>query len=59
LLHIEAFEHFQGVPAIIVPDNLKSAVVRAAFSPSEPTTLNRSYRELARHYQFKVAPTPP
>jgi transposase len=59
LLHIEAFEYFQGVPAIIVPDNLKSAVVRAAFSPSEPTTLNRSYRELARHYNFKIAPTPP
>lgn len=59
LLHIEAFEHFAGVPAFVVPDNLKSAVVRAAFSPSEPTTLNRSYRELARHYGFKIAPTPP
>ena len=59
VLHIEAFEHFHGVPAICVPDNLKSAVVRAAFSPSDPTTLNRSYRELARHYKFKIAPTPP
>lgn len=59
LLHMEAFEHFGGVPAVIVPDNLKSAVIRAAFSPSEPTTLNRSYRELARHYGFKIAPTPP
>jgi transposase len=58
-LHIEAFEHFQGVVAIVVPDNLKSAVTRAAFTPSEPTTLNRSYRELARHYMFKIAPTPP
>ena len=58
-LHMEAFEHFGGVPAIVVPDNLKSAVIRAAFSPSEPTTLNRSYRELARHYGFKIAPTPP
>jgi transposase len=59
LLHIEAFEHFQGVPAVVVPDNLKSAVIRAAFTPSEPSTLNRSYRELARHYKFKIAPTPP
>jgi len=58
-LHIEAFEHFQGVPAVVVPDNLKPAVIRAAFSPSEPTSLNRSYRELARHYKFKIAPTPP
>ena len=58
-LHIEAFEHFGGVPEVLVPDNLKSAVVRAAFAPSDPTTLNRSYRELARHYGFKIAPTPP
>jgi hypothetical protein len=35
-------------------------VVRAAFSVSgPPTELNRSYRELARHYSFKVDPTPP
>lgn len=59
LLHIEAFEHFQGVPAVGVPDNLKSVVIRAAFTPSEPSRLNRSYRELARHYKFKIAPTPP
>ena len=25
---------------------------------SEPSVLNRSYRELARHYGFKVDPTP-
>lgn len=58
-LHAEAFEHFGGVPEVIVPDNLKSAVIRAAFSPSDPTALNRSYRELARHYGFKISPTPP
>ena len=58
-LHVEAFEHFQGAAAIVVPDNLKSAVIQAAFTPSEPTTLNRSYRELARHYKFRIAPTPP
>jgi transposase len=58
-LHVEAFEHFGGVPEVVVPDNLKSAVVRAAFAPSDETTLNRSYRELARHYGFKISPTPP
>jgi transposase len=58
-LHVEAFEWFGGVPEVVVPDNLKSAVIRAAFAPSDPTTLNRSYRELARHYGFKIAPTPP
>lgn len=58
-LHTEAFEWFGGVPEVVVPDNLKSAVIHAAFAPSDPTTLNRSYRELARHYGFKIAPTPP
>ncbi len=58
-LHVEAFDWFGGVPEVVVPDNLKSAVIRAAFAPSDPTTLNRSYRELARYYGFKVAPTPP
>jgi transposase len=58
-LHINAFKALGGVPADIVPDNLKAAVLKAAFSSSEDTTLNRSYRELARHYRFKIAPTPP
>jgi len=58
-LHIEAFEELGGVPKVVVPDNLKAAVVRAAFGVSEVTTLNRSYRELARYYGFKVDPTPP
>jgi transposase len=58
-LHVECFEELGGVPEVIVPDNLKAAVIRAAFGVSEPTALNRSYRELARHYGFKVDPTPP
>jgi transposase len=58
-LHVEAFEALDGVIATVVPDNLKAAVVRAAFDPSEATALNRSYRELARYYGFKVDPAPP
>jgi transposase len=58
-LHAEAFQAFGGVPAVLVPDNLKAAVIRAAFSPSDETELNRSYRELARHYHFKIDPAPP
>ncbi len=57
-LHIEAFAKLGGVVGVVVPDNLKSAVIRAAFGVSGPTTLNRSYRELARHYGFLVDPTP-
>jgi transposase len=58
-MHIEAFFELGGVPHIVVPDNLKSAVIRAAFAVDDETTLNKSYRELARHYGFKVDPTPP
>ena len=58
-LHISCFEELGGVPEIVRPDNLRAAVIRAAFTPSDPTELNRSYRELARHYGFKIDPTPP
>lgn len=58
-LHALAFAQFGGAVATVVPDNLKSAVVRAAFGLSDEVGLNRSYRELARHFGFKVDPTPP
>ncbi|MEM9193260.1 MAG: IS21 family transposase [Myxococcota bacterium] len=58
-LHVEAFEELGGAPLVLVPDNLKAAVIRAAFGVDSRTALNRSYRELARHYGFKVDPTPP
>jgi transposase len=55
-LHVRAFEFFGGVPRRIVPDNLKAAVVRASFHDPE---IQRSYRELAEHYGFTVAPCRP
>jgi transposase len=58
-LHVRAFDALGGVPLVLVPDNLKSAVIRAAFAPSDEVGLNRSYRELARHYGCKIDPTPP
>lgn len=57
-LHVEAFSVLGGVPEVVVPDNLKAAVVRAAFGLGDEPGLNRSYRELARHYGFKIDPTP-
>ena len=51
--HVNAFEFFGGVPEILVPDNLKSAVTMA--SKYEPE-INRSYRELAKHYGTVVIP---
>ena len=59
-LHIEAFAEFGGVVETVVPDNLKAAVIRAAFGiERDDSGLNRTYRELARYYGFRVDPTPP
>lgn len=56
--HAEAFAELGGVPAVVVPDNLKAAVVRAAFGVGGTTVLQRSYRECARHFGFQVDPAP-
>lgn len=58
-LHVQSFAEFGAVPKVVVPDNLKSAVLRAAFDVRTEPVLNRNYRELARHFGFKIDPTPP
>lgn len=58
-LHAQAFAYFGGVPETVVPDNLKAAVVRLAFGHVADNGIQRGYRELARHYGFKIDPTPP
>jgi transposase len=51
--HVRCFEFLGGVPEIVVPDNLKSAVTHAHRYEPE---LNPTYRELARHYGVAVIP---
>jgi len=51
--HVNAFEFFEGAPQILVPDNLKSGVIQP--HPYEPV-LNRSYQELATHYNCAIIP---
>ncbi len=58
-LHVDAFCFFGGVPKVVVPDNLKAAVIRAAFGVDDDVTVNRGFRELARHHGFVIDPTPP
>ena len=54
--HANAFEHFGGVPALLVPDNLRSAVTKAdRYEPQ----INDSYQRLAAHYQTAILPTRP
>jgi len=54
--HIHAFEYFGGVAQEVVPDNLKAAVIKASY---EEPLMNRSYRDLARHYGFMISPCQP
>jgi transposase len=51
--HVAAFEFFGGIPARLVPDNLKTGVDRPdLYDPK----INRSYAELAAHYGCLVDP---
>lgn len=51
--HIKMFAYFGGVPRLLVPDNLKSAVSR----PGRDFITNPTYREMAEHYGTAVLPT--
>lgn len=51
--HVHMYEYFGGVPAVTVPDNLKSGVRAACYY--EPD-LNPTYHELALHYDTTVLP---
>jgi hypothetical protein len=56
LCHAHAFAAFGGVPARVVLDNLKAAIVRASL---HAPTVQRAYRECAQHYDFLIDPNPP
>ena len=54
--HIRAFGFINGVPEILVSDNLKSGVTRACrYEPG----VNRTYEEMAGHYGVAVVPARP
>ena len=51
--HVNAYNFFGGVTRILVPDNLKTGVVK---NTRTETVLNRSYQEMAEHYGTAVIP---
>ncbi len=53
-VHITMFKHFEGVPVILVPDNLKTGVI--SHKKYEDMILNESYREMARYYGAVIVP---
>src|SRR5260221_1085245 len=54
--HPRALEAIGGVPRLIVPDNAKTAVIKACLY--EPA-VNRTYTEMAAHYDTAILPTRP
>jgi transposase len=54
--HVRAFDFFQGVTKLLVPDNPRTGVTRACrYEPD----LNRTYHEMAQHYGIAVLPARP
>lgn len=50
--HNRMYQFFGGVPRVVVPDNLKAAVVRAGGE----LILNRTYLEQSKHYGVVILP---
>jgi transposase len=53
--HVAMLDYFGGVPEVLVPDNLKSAVITAGKTP----IIQRTYADFARHYGIAVLPARP
>ena len=54
--HVRAFAFYGGLPELVVPDNLKSAVTKACrYDPD----LNPTYQQMAEHYGVVVIPARP
>ena len=54
--HLQAFNFYGGVPNILVPDNLKAAVIS---HKKGVVRLNDSYKDMAAHYGVAVEPARP
>jgi len=54
--HTKAFNFFGGVPKILVPDNLKSAVIK---NNKDGIVLNESYKAMSNHYGCVIEPARP
>lgn len=54
--HMRAYQFFGGVTRILVPDNLKTGVIR---NTRNELVLNRIYQEMAEHYGTAIIPARP
>ena len=51
--HVHAYTYFGGVTRLLVPDNLKTGIVK---NTRYETQFNRGYQELAEHYNTAIVP---
>lgn len=51
--HVHAYEYFGGVTRLLIPDNLKTGVVK---NTKYETVLNRNYQDLAAYYNTAIVP---
>lgn len=54
--HVHAFSHFGGTTRILVPDNLKTGIIK---NSRNELIINRSYHEMAEYYQTAIIPARP
>jgi transposase len=54
--HVHALAAIGGVPQLLVPDNTKTAVIKACFYDPQ---VNRTYAEMAAHYETAILPARP
>ena len=54
--HRRFFEFIQGVPLIVVPDNLRSAITKA---DRYEATVNPTFQQMAEHYKTSIIPARP
>jgi transposase len=54
--HVHAYSFFEGVTRILVPDNLRTGVIK---NTRTELVLNRSYQEMAEYYGTAIIPARP
>ena len=54
--HVQAFEAIGGAPHLVVPDNTKTAVIKACLYDPQ---VNRTYAEMAAYYDTAILPARP
>ena len=53
MCHVHAYHYFGGVTRLLIPDNLKTGIIK---NTRYETVFNRSYNEMAEYYKTAIVP---